>query len=360
MSRKVDLYGEVNFKSDGNISILYKNADFVQSTAGLATKLICNGDVVTCGNITGTNYLNISPGQIRNVDETTFEQLLKSYTVSFDINGGTLISGATSKTIYNGQKYGKLPTVERNNYLFQGWYTAATGGTKVTNTTVFNAATTIYVHWTPGDVSGWVKASEMPAGAQIVNTKWTYTLREYKESSSSSMSGYTKYDTKRTSWGGTQGPVYSDPSNGARNVWSEQYETGRTHHWVYYRWQNPANDYGSDVQSNSYKNYQEIDLTYQLTETGTMGVHSRGYKYWQGSSYDTYWPSREYDDVHYGTRWYYQDPVYTYYFYRDVNKEAASDPNSQANVSNVVKYVQYRASNCRSRKKHFSSDHSFW
>lgn len=43
------------------------------------------------------------------------------------------------------------------------------------------------------------------------------------------------------------------------------------------------------------------------------------------------------------TEWRYQDPVYTYYYYRDVEKEATADPTGQDNVSNVVMYVQYRA-----------------
>lgn len=42
------------------------------------------------------------------------------------------------------------------------------------------------------------------------------------------------------------------------------------------------------------------------------------------------------------TEWRYQDPVYTYYYYRDLTKESTSDPTGQANVSNVVKYVTYR------------------
>ena len=43
------------------------------------------------------------------------------------------------------------------------------------------------------------------------------------------------------------------------------------------------------------------------------------------------------------TTYRYQNPIYTYYFYRDLAKEATSDPSGQANVSNIVKYVQYRA-----------------
>lgn len=45
----------------------------------------------------------------------------------------------------------------------------------------------------------------------------------------------------------------------------------------------------------------------------------------------------------YRTEWRYQEPVYTYYFERQVSKESTSDPTGQTGVSNVVKYVQYRA-----------------
>ena len=146
---KVDIYGQVNFNSAGSISTLCKNTEFVQSTSGLATKLNCNGDVVTCGNVAGTNYLNFVSGQIRTVDETTFNQLLNPYTVSFNANGGTITSGTTAKTIYNGQKYGTLPTAERKDYVFQGWYTAATGGTKITEDTIVDvrANQTLYAQW---------------------------------------------------------------------------------------------------------------------------------------------------------------------------------------------------------------------
>lgn len=252
------------------------------------------------------------------------------------------LKGAEVKTLSSGDAvyYGDVLSV---TYTKADYYTITSHGSATITVTENVTSSHIYATAEPNEPSEWVKASEMPSGAQVVNRKWTYTLREYTTGSSSTLSGYTLYDTQRTGWGATQGPVYNDPNNGARNVWSEQYETGRTHHWVYYRWQNPSNDYGSDVQSNSYYNYQEIDLTYELTEAGSMGVNSRGYKYWQGSTYDTYWPLREYDDIQYGTRWYYQEPVYTYYFYRDVSKEATSNPTGQNNVSNVVEWVQYRA-----------------
>ncbi|MBQ9492996.1 MAG: InlB B-repeat-containing protein, partial [Oscillibacter sp.] len=49
-----------------------------------------------------------------------------------------------------GQTYGTLPTPTRANYTFNGWFTAASGGTQVTASTTVNltAAQVLYAHWT--------------------------------------------------------------------------------------------------------------------------------------------------------------------------------------------------------------------
>ncbi|MBS4879887.1 MAG: S-layer homology domain-containing protein [Firmicutes bacterium] len=57
----------------------------------------------------------------------------------------------------NTNAYGKLdnlPTPTRSGYSFDGWYTAAEGGTAVTTDTVFDKATTIYAHWTRNSSGG--------------------------------------------------------------------------------------------------------------------------------------------------------------------------------------------------------------
>ena len=71
----------------------------------------------------------------------------KTYTVSFNANGGTV--GTASKTATYGSKYPALPTPTRKGYNFDGWYTLKAGGTKVTSdTTVTTAANhTLYAHW---------------------------------------------------------------------------------------------------------------------------------------------------------------------------------------------------------------------
>ena len=266
------------------------------------------------------------------------------YTLFFEANGGMV--SVTEKKITVEDEFGELPIPEREYYDFKGWYTTAEGenGIRINESTKLEQPgdVTIYARWEEHPLSGWVKDSEVPENASVINRKWTYTLRTEKTSNSPEMSGYTLYNTVQTSWGETQGPVYSDPSNGSRNVWSEQYETGRTHHWVYYRYANSSGSEGSDKKTSKYVNYEEIDLTYQLTEAGTMGNDSRGWRYYyNGKNYRTYWYLREYDDVQYGTRWYYQEPVYTYYFYKTENLESTSMPSGNG-VSNVQGWVQYR------------------
>lgn len=68
-------------------------------------------------------------------------------TVTFNGNGGT--SSATSKSYTVGNTYGSsMPTATRSGYTFDGWYTAATGGSKITSsTTVTSGNKTFYAHW---------------------------------------------------------------------------------------------------------------------------------------------------------------------------------------------------------------------
>jgi uncharacterized protein (TIGR02145 family)/uncharacterized repeat protein (TIGR02543 family) len=68
------------------------------------------------------------------------------WTITFDPNGGTVNS--TSVTTGVGDTLGSLPTPTRTGYNFNGWYTASTSGTKVTEDMKYNGNTTIYAQWT--------------------------------------------------------------------------------------------------------------------------------------------------------------------------------------------------------------------
>ncbi len=95
----------------------------------------------------------------------------KTYTVTFDPNGGTgggvLTTGAD----------GKLAALPGNpaweGYRFDGWFTARDGGTRVTVSTVFQADTTVFAHWsenTGGAVRYWIYTpSRTPGGSLSVS-----------------------------------------------------------------------------------------------------------------------------------------------------------------------------------------------
>lgn len=89
----------------------------------------------------GSSYSN-------NLDITfTYSSEVVSYTVTFDPNGGEV--STTNKTVTVGDTYGTLPWPTRTGYTFDGWYTAKTGGTKVTATSTVSTSSgnTLYAHW---------------------------------------------------------------------------------------------------------------------------------------------------------------------------------------------------------------------
>ena len=116
-----------------------------------------------------------------NLTLTTTKPTGKSFTVTYNANGGTV--STSSKTVAqtftnwntaangNGTTYnagatysananvmlyaqyanpsiGSLPTPTRSGYNFDGWYTSANGGTKITDSTKVTSNTTVYAHWT--------------------------------------------------------------------------------------------------------------------------------------------------------------------------------------------------------------------
>ena len=72
------------------------------------------------------------------------------YTVTLNANGGK-VSGASTKdiSVSKGSTYGTLTTPTRSGYVFEGWYTAKTGGTKITSSTkvTITDKQTLYAHW---------------------------------------------------------------------------------------------------------------------------------------------------------------------------------------------------------------------
>ncbi|MBR2111475.1 MAG: InlB B-repeat-containing protein, partial [Helicobacter sp.] len=134
---------------DGAELMLYKDT-WINSTAGRAfvcknanvKSMILNssigtldifGNVYVCGyngNLKAgsiPDYVTITNGEVCAVDNDEFDRYVAGqFLISFAPNGGSV--DQTSKVVYMGQPYGTLPTPERQNYTFKGWYTAAEGG----------------------------------------------------------------------------------------------------------------------------------------------------------------------------------------------------------------------------------------
>lgn len=78
------------------------------------------------------------------------------FTITFNANGGTV--SPSTKSVSNGSTYGILPRPTRSGFIFDGWWTAETGGTKIRATDKPSGSHTVYAHWKQdgGEVVPWV------------------------------------------------------------------------------------------------------------------------------------------------------------------------------------------------------------
>lgn len=79
---------------------------------------------------------------------------IPTYTVNFDANGGTV--GQSYKYVCEGETYGELPVPSNDDKFFLGWYTAKSGGTKVTSNTAVELTSdhTLYACWADTGFTG--------------------------------------------------------------------------------------------------------------------------------------------------------------------------------------------------------------
>lgn len=97
----------------------------------------------------GTTQITSSTKVSITAAQTLYAQwTANTYTVTFNANGGT--TPTASKSVSYASTYGTLPTPTRLGYSFNGWFTAITGGTKITSSTQVSitANQTLYAQWT--------------------------------------------------------------------------------------------------------------------------------------------------------------------------------------------------------------------
>lgn len=127
---------EMADKSNKVLTFVYKN--------DTNTKKTVSYNFVFLGS---TQYASTYPNRFLIEFDILYDQVTTEK-VTFNANGGSV--SPTSQTVTFGSAYGTLPTPTRTNYTFDGWYTAKTGGTRVTSTTTVDTfgGHTLYAHWT--------------------------------------------------------------------------------------------------------------------------------------------------------------------------------------------------------------------
>ncbi|MBO6244463.1 MAG: InlB B-repeat-containing protein, partial [Clostridia bacterium] len=116
--------------------------------------------------------------------------------VTLNANGGS-VSNSTM-LIKGGHTYGRLvpttytsyatgvglptPNSPSSDYSFDGWYTAATGGVKVENSSICNGNTTLYAHWVQKDATYSVNENLVYNGQEQTGvTGNNVTITEYQK-----------------------------------------------------------------------------------------------------------------------------------------------------------------------------------
>nr|MDE5593793.1 InlB B-repeat-containing protein [Clostridiales bacterium] len=134
---------------DANGGMLYGTTDTMTAQVHYNGSFTLHNAIVPTRDGYRFNGWNAS-GNTSNVtgNVTLTAQWIPLYTVSFDAN----VEGMTnpqSVQMANGDAYA-LPTLTRDEYSFDGWFTEATGGNEVTSETVVNLSEdqTLYAHWT--------------------------------------------------------------------------------------------------------------------------------------------------------------------------------------------------------------------
>ena len=439
----LNLFGNVDLNSSADYTAISKNVTFSKYDPKLTSLLKTSSIYCICGEMKNPDLFS---GTIKRISESEFEAILTSCKVTFNANGGTVSSD--SQQAYYGQTYGTLPTPTKANYNFDGWYTAAADGTKITSDTVVTAMTdhTLYAHWSPkqytvtfngnggttyttsktvkynssygtlpdaqrdyytftgwytsdgtriydstvftgsSDItlyahwnlhepSGWVRKDSMPSGAQVVNTKWTYTEKSFKDSRNTSEAGYTLSSSEWVACGSGSKNYASFPGGFDTNNWYYQnWNTGAygayenatnkrvvSNYWdgfIYWHWMydcgganayNRAiwNQYGyCSVNGYGYKYFGAFntkdDYTVQgynqyCNNCGMTTYTNTGRTSYNDSQGSYYWFRFDYYVS------YYNDYYKLFHYYREDSKESSSKPTASSTVYNITEWVQYRA-----------------
>lgn len=152
----------------------------------------------------GTTTIKIYPEGNPGIAKTyTLTIIPPTITLTYDANGGT---GAPDAQIINAGEPFDLSTAipVRSGYTFDGWYTAAEGGSQITSDTVLQTDTTLYAHWSKVAAQPVTGLTATYENGQIVLHWDDCGAVQYKISRTDGTSGYKTLTYK------AQGNTYTD------------------------------------------------------------------------------------------------------------------------------------------------------
>ena len=136
-----------------------------------------------CTNLTLYGYKNSYTETYAAENEINFVPFTSK--VTFNANGGT--TEAASKEVFTDSALGELPTAQKSDGVFLGWYTKPSGGELVTADTVITQDCTLYAQWgdpitsvslvMPSGVSYYVGDSLENAGIKLKVTYYDGTVK---------------------------------------------------------------------------------------------------------------------------------------------------------------------------------------
>jgi len=131
----------------------------------------------------------------------------KQFTVTLDPRSGDLLE--TSKQVTYAKKYGSLPSPTRAGYTFKGWFTKASGGSKVTSAKKVTITTdqTLFARWAAKKYKTTFNANggtTPKTGAKVTKSKSVTFGKNYGTLPKSTLRGHTFAGWWTAASGGSQ------------------------------------------------------------------------------------------------------------------------------------------------------------
>ena len=179
----------------------------------------------------------------------------KTYTVTFDANGGNAPSKTSMDVTYDST-YGTLATTSRPGYTFKGWYTAASGGTKIDSSTkvTITSNQTLYAHW--NEHTYYIVFSPGTNGSGTMD-KMTM---KYAESKKISNNAFIRTGYKFKNWVGSDGKTYANEQEVKKLTTTNSATITMTANWEAIDVKYVVNHYKQKINAPDEKNTTNYEL----------------------------------------------------------------------------------------------------